>query len=245
MKHLKVLLMAGSLVLVSAGAGAMLLYDEGGSGGVVPPAEGTQAEESVMQPPVDGVNVEPSDQVTLPDEVSQIEPEPTIPETKLQEKVDEITQKIKEFYGVEDLAELGRLGEHLKQMLDEIVKSGMVDNLELKEVYKDGKYVLELNWTESFAANPLCPVETNCLPIREVVYHKLTFEGKIDKDGNISPSKITWEKVYDDGKVGATFPRETHTFTFDSHGIASETIEYTESRPIFPPPIMKNIKNKS
>ena len=150
--------------------------------------------------------------------------------------VKEIENMLKEFYGVDDLSKLGKLGRHLKKMLekilDEIAKSGNVESLEIKKIYKDGKYVLTMKWDEPMSDLHMLHMLGSCK-----IEHELTFEAKVNKDGKISPTKLSWEKIYDNGVVGATFPREIHTFTFDSNGIAKETIKYIQGgKPIVPPP---------
>ncbi len=235
MKYLKVLMVAGLVMLVSAGAGATV--DENGLlEEPVMPESGSQVEEEVAVPPLQELET-PSDATSedsqLPESPQEVEIEPswiTPEQEKVNEKITEIENKIKEFYGVDDLSQLGKLGEHLKKMLDEARWTGIIDNLELKEVYKDGEYKLQLSWT----TRPCCYIQDEGEGGIKKVHHTLTFEGKIE-DGKVVPSKISWEKAYDDGRVGVTFPKETHTFTFDSEGIVSETIEYTEPRPIYPP----------
>ena len=238
MKYLKFLMVAGLVMLVSAGAGATV--DENGLlEEPVMPESGSQVEEEVAVPPLQESQT-PSDATSedsqLPESPQEVQIEPwwiTPEQEKINEKITEIENKIKEFYGVDDLSQLGKLGEHLKKMLEEARRTGLpaIDNLELKEIYKDGKYVLELTWDEKFARNCL-PV--GCDSTKMTIHHTLRFEGKIDNEGNIAPTKISWEKAYDDGRIGVTFPKESHTFTFDSEGIVSETIEYTEPRPIYP-----------
>ena len=220
MKYLKFLMVAGLVMLVSAGAGATV--DENGLlEEPVMPESDSQVEEEVAVPPLQEAQT-PSDATSedsqLPESPQEVQIEPwwiTPEQEKINEKITEIENKIKEFYGVDDLSQLGRLGEHLKKMLEEARRTGIIDNLELKEVYKDGKYTLQLSWRTS------------------KVHHTLTFEGKIE-NGKVAPTKVSWEKAYDHGIIGVTVPREIHTFTFDSEGIVSETIEYTEPRPIYP-----------
>lgn len=251
MKYLKFLMVAGLVTLVSAGAGAVMLYpevgDTGNIGTALPSQDISSQEESMIQPPIEdietGVAKEEKEELDgnaygikdhqLKLEELEIEPDKKdVPSKKLNEKINEIIDKIKQFYGVDDISELGKLGEHLEEMLKTILESGNnIDNLELKEVYKNGKYVLELNWSEKRD--------------KETIHNTLTFEGKIDENGNIAPSKVSWEKVYDDGTVGVRFPTETHTFTFDSKGIASETHEYTERRPLVNPIWDDFLKNKT
>ncbi len=245
MKYLKFLMVAGLVTLFSAGAGAAV--DENGvMEEPVMPESGSQVEEEVAVPPLQELQTPPdapSEDSQLPDSPQEVKIEPwwiTPEQEKINQKITEIENKIKEFYGVDDLSQLGKLGEHLKEMLEEVRRTGIVDNLQLKEVYKDGKYTLQLSWTTS----PCCYIHDEGKGGIKKVHHTLTFEGKI-KNGKIAPSKVSWEKVYDDGTVGVRFPTETHTFTFDSKGIASETHEYTERRPLVNPIWDDFLKNKT
>ncbi len=234
MKYLKFLMVAGLVTLVSAGAGAVMLYpevgDTGNIGTALPSQDISSQEESMIQPPIEdietGVAKEEKEELDgnaygikdhqLKLEELEIEPDKKdVPPKKLNEKINEIIDKIKQFYGVEDLSQLGEYGKHLKELFDRLItespssfSSSFLQDIRIREVYKNGTYILELSWKE--------------LNMGASIDYKLRFEGTLTRNGKISPTELV---VKEDAKY-VTWPpsgvKRTYIFSFGPNGITDE-----------------------
>ncbi len=141
--------------------------------------------------------------------------EERISQEELESKVEEIQNKIKQFYGVKDLSQLGEYGKHLKELLDRLITESPsslpfspIQDIRIREVYKNGTYALELSWREE--------------NIGASIGYKLRFEGILARDGKISPTDLVVKEDVEYVTWPPSGVKRTHTFSFGPNGITDE-----------------------
>lgn len=125
-------------------------------------------------------------------------------------KLKDVKNKIKQFYNVDDLAELGEYGEKLKELLNQKIPEN-AENIKIVENFgKDGKYNLEITYEVQ---------ESDDFRSKNVIALEGEWKGQ---EGNLpvvtlTPEKLSFKKFpLEGGMIGGGVIEE---FIFNSEGI--------------------------